>query len=521
MAEAIVRGTGLGTRGRRRRAKTVSPALLAGVALPAIGLITTLLALYNPSLEEGIFIGLSLLLVAVLVVGVWLDTRLRRSFDPFSPAAVLTFASLLSFSVPGLGLYSDSRGIQPRLGSYYWINISMAVAVAGIVCLWLGYLFSSRFHVALGVRAAQAVQQHSGQFRLRAAAIVLVVSIVVELYSISTGQFAYLRTNRIQGDLSGFGQLSAYAISSVYYVTLVTGWYVFCGKANNLTRYIFGLALMAGLGSALVSGMKSGVVELLVAVTLPYFYAKRRIPTQIFVAGFALFVFFYPVNIAYRGIINGGHLNTTSVVDAAGAMGSAVVDTWGSHSVLDTLGATGQQAKYRQADVLQEIGLVVRYTPHPFPYRMGAAYLRLPATVLIPRIVWPDKPVDEIGYVMTRDYVGFSAYAAQFTSSAPTVFGDLYMNFGMAGVVVGMVLLGLLGGLLFSAISPALSPGRLLYYYVVFLILTNLESDLNGTLQAIGQGLFVIWVLNWVMGLNHGSIVPQRLRASRFVTNRS
>jgi len=511
----------VGTHGRRRRAKGVSPALLAGIALPMVGVIITLLALYNPSLEEGIFIALSLVLVGILVAGVWLDMRLRGSFDPFSPAAFFTFASLVSFSVPGLGLYSDPRGLQPRLGSYYWLNISMAVAVAGVVCLWLGYLLSSRFHASLRARAVAAVQNHPSHFRLRMAAVLLVVSVAAQLYSISTGQFAYLRTNRIQGDLSGFGQLTSYGIWSVYYVILVTGWFVFSGKTNNLTRYLFALECAVGLGSALLSGMKSGVVELLVAVTLPYFYARRRIPTRLFVAGFALFVFFYPVNLTFRTIINGGHLNTTSLADTAGAMGTAVVDTWGNNSVADTLSSTGQQAKLRQADVLQEIGLIVRYTPQPFPYRMGTAYLQLPATILIPRIVWPDKPVDDLGYIMTRDYVGLNAYAAHFSSSAPTIFGDLYMNFGMAGVVVGMALLGFLAGLLFSAISPSLSTGRLLYYFVVFLILTNLEGDLNGTIQTIGEGLFVIWILNWLMGLNHGSMVPQRLKPSRFSTNRA
>ncbi len=520
MAEAVVRGAAAGTRARRRTKKE-SPRLIASIALPTAGLIITLLALYNPSPEEGIFIGLSLLLVAVLVVGVWLDTRLRGSLDPFSPPAVLTFASLISFSIPGLGLYSDPRGIVPRLGSYYWLNISMAVAVTGIVCLWVGYLFSSRFHRSLRARAEAAVQHHPAHFRLRVAALLLVVSVAAQLYSIATGQFAYLRTNRIQGDLSGFGQLTSYAIALEYYVILVTGWFVFSGKTNNLTRYLFALACLVGLGSALLSGMKSGVVELLVAVTLPYFYARRRIPTRLFVAGFALFVFFYPVNLVYRGMINSGHLNTTSFVDVAGAMGTAVADTWSNNSVTDTLSFTGQQAKRRQADVLQDIGLIVRYTPNPFPYRMGAAYLRLPATVLIPRIVWPGKPVDDLGYIMTRDYVGLNAYAAQFSSSAPTIFGDLYMNFGVAGVAVGMALLGLLAGLLFSAISPNLSPGRLLYYYVVFLVLTNLEADLNGTIQTIGEALFVIWILNWLMGLTHGSMLPQRLKLSQFSTKRA
>jgi uncharacterized membrane protein len=144
------------------------------------------------------------------------------------------------------------------LGSYYWINISMAVAVVGVVCMWLGYLFSSRFHAALHARAVAAVQHHPEHFRLRVAALLLVVSIVAQLYSISTGQFAYLKANRIQADLTGLGQLITYGIWSVYYVILVTGWYVFRGKTNNLTRYLFALACAVGLGSALLSGMKSG-----------------------------------------------------------------------------------------------------------------------------------------------------------------------------------------------------------------------------------------------------------------------
>ncbi len=100
MAEAVVPGAGVGRLARRRRAQIVSPKLLAGGALPGSAVLIALLARSNPSLEEGVFMGLSLLLVAVLVAGAWLDTRLRGSFDPFSPATVLTFAALVSFSVP-------------------------------------------------------------------------------------------------------------------------------------------------------------------------------------------------------------------------------------------------------------------------------------------------------------------------------------------------------------------------------------------------------------------------------------
>ena len=71
----------------------------------------------------------------------------------------------------------------------------------------------------------------------------------------------------------------------------------------------------------------------------------------------------------------------------------------------------------------------------------GFAYL---AWAAIPRLLWPDKPLVSRGEWFTSE-IGFSMNEeASTTSTGMTSPGELYWNFGWAGVVIGMAFLGYL-----------------------------------------------------------------------------
>ncbi|MCX6983443.1 MAG: oligosaccharide repeat unit polymerase [Lentisphaerae bacterium] len=62
---------------------------------------------------------------------------------------------------------------------------------------------------------------------------------------------------------------------------------------------------------------------------------------------------------------------------------------------------------------------------------------------VIPRGLWPDKPYNSSGYFMTM------LHPDQFQAGyalPPTYMGDLYLNFGLPGMLVGIVLLGAFTG---------------------------------------------------------------------------
>lgn len=96
----------------------------------------------------------------------------------------------------------------------------------------------------------------------------------------------------------------------------------------------------------------------------------------------------------------------------------------------------------------------------------------------VPRIIWPEKPNVSRGAWFTT-YLGFSAYEDEATTSTGiTATGELYWNFGIAGVVTGMFLLGfLISGLWrMAGIDPRNKPFHMLLYCIVMLNMSDMPE---------------------------------------------
>ena len=89
---------------------------------------------------------------------------------------------------------------------------------------------------------------------------------------------------------------------------------------------------------------------------------------------------------------------------------------------------------------------VAEDTPATVPYWMGESYRPL-AGAAIPRFLWPDKPIEDTGFRFGERY-GFLKQADHRTSLNVPWIVELRANFGLAGVLGGMALFGLLMALL-------------------------------------------------------------------------
>jgi hypothetical protein len=86
----------------------------------------------------------------------------------------------------------------------------------------------------------------------------------------------------------------------------------------------------------------------------------------------------------------------------------------------------------------------LQHTPENEPYAMGSTIFEPAMMALIPRIIWPSKPIS----------AGGSAYVTRFTgidfqnaSIATSYFFEFYVNYGPVAVIIGMGILGLVCGL--------------------------------------------------------------------------
>jgi hypothetical protein len=134
--------------------------------------------------------------------------------------------------------------------------------------------------------------------------------------------------------------------------------------------------------------------------------------------------------------------------------------------------------------------------------RYGAT-MRYAAYALIPRLLWPEKPNVSRGAWFTT-YLGFSPREEEATTSTGiTAAGELYWNFGVPGVMIGMCAIGLLFGQLWrmAGSNPIAHPLHFLLYVQLILGMSDLPEAVTVTLSSISSmllfGAMFFMLRNW------------------------
>jgi hypothetical protein len=223
------------------------------------------------------------------------------------------------------------------------------------------------------------------------------------------------------------------------------------------------LALEAAAGA--LAGGKQYFILAVLAVLIPYTAARGRLSVGILATATVLFLWLVvPFNVAYREYVRSPQANLPVATAVAGApeIAAGVV---GEQSPTATVAASSEQMLYRlrQSDSL---AIVVQRTPAVIPYRSPLEYTYAPFIGLIPRAVWPDKPVLATGYEFNQEY--YEVSRSLYSSTGVTPLGDLYRHGGWATVVVGMLLLGA-GCRIFDQLLHAERDPRAVFFLLVLL----------------------------------------------------
>jgi oligosaccharide repeat unit polymerase len=153
-------------------------------------------------------------------------------------------------------------------------------------------------------------------------------------------------------------------------------------------------------------------------------------------------------------------------------------------SVATVLAASAGSAN----DLFLPLAGLASAVPGQFPYLGGTSYLEV-ATFLVPRALWNGKPQGAISTLTTAIDPGNSGLAVP-------EFGEMYANFGMPGVVIGSLLLGMLVELLSRRFARSTSIGESVFTAVCGAVLLDLfaRGDIAPLLTAFA-GLLVATAL--------------------------
>lgn len=213
---------------------------------------------------------------------------------------------------------------------------------------------------------------------------------------------------------------------------------------NNLSRKystVFWLYLFASALFALSTGVLFPLAKLALLLLLIYLGLRRQIPWKFIGIGMIVLLPLLAFKSTFRQATwEDSKPAATSVLELPGQLMTyseiitSSVQTLGKDEAL-----VGIQVVVNRADLLHLFSYYRQLTPETIPYLGGTSYASI-MWKFIPRMFYPDKPAETLGQdtghlygVIEESDLGTSVNFAQLL--------EMYLNFGIVGVVIGMYLL--------------------------------------------------------------------------------
>lgn len=389
---------------------------------------------------------------------------------------------------------------QPQTGTLAQISVSSVVRalwlVAVGVTLWaLGYLsgpgraarrFGSRAIGAVSARFASEVRSPLAPW------ILYGITIAARIASaVTTGRFGYV--GNVQSAVttaSSYGQLLTILGLCGPLAVSAAAMQVYRERIPG-ARVTLAVLFLAEIAFGAAAGGKQSFIITILAVAIPFTAARRRLHKGLLAfAVLAFLLVIVPFNQAYRNAAR-TPAGTLSIGQAVGAVPGVLRQTVATG---DVTGAFSSSASLMLSRI-GEIGspaIIMQRTPSQIGFLSPAQLVEAPVVDLIPRALWPGKPVLDTGYRFSQDY--YELPPTVYTSSAITPVGDLYRHGGWIPVIAGMFLLGCVTRLLDDVMDVQGNPHSVFLFLLLFPSLVKQEDDWIGMLAGI-PGTLLVWLL--------------------------
>ncbi len=285
-------------------------------------------------------------------------------------------------------------------------------------------------------------------------------------------------------------------------------------RQDRLWRMLFIAVLISEVLWGLISGMKGLVLQNFLVVALVSSFVMRKLNLRWFVILFFGLVLLYPISTAYRAVVRGGGVEVTSfegVVEAGRVTFSKMAE--GESAGGDTW-REGLDRALTRLDLLTSVAQVLSLGARASMVRGHVHWWMLPFYPFVPRFIWPSKPVLNESTWFTVALWGGSANPATIGSATAVTYpGDLYLQFGLLGIPVGMFVLGIVAQWFTNRASASVNPRELFVYTAVFLLGFGLEADAFSMWAGLIKLLATLYVLRLLI---YGSGTQHRRMALSF-----
>jgi hypothetical protein len=389
-----------------------------------------------------------------------------------------------------------------------FIPAALIVVAIGFTTWAVGYkIGGAHIFRGLGTRAFGLVADRRSQ-AIRGPLFlvgVFTVGVVADIVSaVFLGRYGYLGNATVEAvDPSAWYVQPLLVMSNLKSAALFgLAMRVFVTKRDLFWAPLLPVAAVA-VGLSLITGLKESFVTMALALGVPLLLSggRRSLMWLIVTAlGFVLVV--SPIVDGIRQDVTDGRGRLT-VEQSLEVAGQGV---FSGRYVFQPVVTDGSATTLERLRLIDNVALVMDKTPSQIPFRSLNEVVVAPITGLIPRLLWPEKPVRLSGYNFYVEYYE----GGGSSSSAITLPGSLYLYGGVGIVLVGMMAVGFALRVVDDAAYAAVSPAGALLFLLVFNVVVKQEADAATFLA----GLPVLF-LSWIVALF--SVLKPRLNPRQFV----
>lgn len=447
------------------------------IATLAIAAVVGALYWFNPYDKSSVNLALGVLLILLGGYPIWRWSR-NPAADPIPVLQLIGFFYALCFGVGGL--VTPDRAWNVMYVSEDDYTRGLIAALLSWIATWIGFTAARN---KFGRTPPKVIARLGGRYDIAALCVFYPVSVVLDRAVLALG-------------LEALSQ-----VVTVLHMFLFL-WVVHAALTDRYGPTLRKVALLVVLPIDILlhSGLANGqLVQLLVfgqLLGITIGVTKGRLPLVPILIASCTFFLLQPVKNTYR-LETWGSSTASDPIEGAVRFFNLGVDYY-------TRGAGGDvkddlNFAYLRINHLHLTSAILADGSDEH-LKYGATYLPL-LTKWIPRMIWPDKPREDLGNRWAHEY-GYLDSSDDVTSFNLPWLPEMYMNFGWTGVVIISFLIGALAAVLWSRLakaspSPVFAAGLSLLS-VFFFPESNLSLELGGLIT----GGLAIGLACWLIGLS-------------------
>jgi hypothetical protein len=481
-----------------RSATTLTESTGASVTLPwgklrpvtaVVWLLTLTLLLTALVLSES---GYALVAAVGIVVAVpWFIAGIRRRLDPFEPVYILSLFWAVYYVLSPLWRYwkGEIHPFAVSVKDASW-NTSLFLIALGLGAFIVGYY--AKAGARLGGRWRLPKRRLSDKWMWLIAGL-YAFSIGWRIYQIEQGWFFFAATTQ-ETETGWISVLffvgSLWTLAYAYLAVVMLG----SSRTKLGMTLFFAVVVPIEVVFWFLSGYRSMVLAIVSMPLIVLWYRRRVFPAKSLavLAVTALFVVL-PANTLYRlATIDPRGLSIDPGYRFFDTLKTGFEIAWERPSLL--LPFSSEEAQANFIERLEGVGTMAALLERVgYEDYLWGETLIWPVAMFVPNVLWPEK---HEAYRLRQDqFCEFLNISFRPCPAVMTQLGELYWNFGAAGIIFGMFVWGFLCRAVYSACVTGAQEGAFgLWFYTAFWFRLTfiVEGGIIGQAPAISRQVAVL-----------------------------